>query len=269
MTEETGDETGRAEGPAKRARRRAQRGLFDAAADLYAATRPGYPPALAAFIAATAGAGPGAPVLEVGCGTGQLAAALAPFGFALTAIDIGPHMIEAARRHVAAGGIRFQVAVFEDFAAEPGSFGLVVSGAAFHWIDPEVRFARAARLLRPGGWLALAGYEERYDPPLGPALDALWHEHAAGAGAWVTRPADAAAISVSGLFGPPVHRVFRTRLTRSADDVVGVENTRATTLSWPEAERREFSARLRALTGDEPGAGLTLEASVTMARAGR
>ena len=65
MTRETEDAT-------ERDRRRYQRELFDGVARLYAATRPGYPPELAGFVAATAGAGPGAAVLEVGCGTGQL-----------------------------------------------------------------------------------------------------------------------------------------------------------------------------------------------------
>ncbi len=59
MTRET-------EGEAERERRRYQRGLFDKVARLYQATRPGYPAELAEFAVATAGLGPGAPVLEVG-----------------------------------------------------------------------------------------------------------------------------------------------------------------------------------------------------------
>jgi hypothetical protein len=59
VTRETEDAT-------ERDRRRYQRELFDGVARLYAATRPGYPPELAGFVAATAGAGPGAAVLEVG-----------------------------------------------------------------------------------------------------------------------------------------------------------------------------------------------------------
>jgi len=93
------------EGEAERVRRRYQRGLFDGAARLYQATRPGYPRELAGFVAATAGAGAGTPVLEVGCGTGQLTERLMPFGFALTAIDIGASMIEVARERVAGDGI--------------------------------------------------------------------------------------------------------------------------------------------------------------------
>ena len=195
-----------AEGKAERDRRRYQRGLFDQVAHLYAATRPGYPAELAPFVAVTAGAGPGAAVLEVGCGTGQLTERLVPLRFRLTAIDVGASMIEAARRRFAGPDVAFHAVAFEELGAADASFDLVIAGASFHWIDPEVRFRKAARLLRPGGWLAVAGYEERYDEPLGSALDAMWRARADGDGAWVTRPADAAAISGSGLFEAPVHR---------------------------------------------------------------
>jgi len=257
MSLESEDET-------ERARRHRQRGLFDAVARLYAATRPGYPPGLAQFVAATAGLRAGAPVLEVGCGTGQLTSALLPFGFTLTAIDIGASMIEVARER-ARGDVAFRVVSFEELDAGPASFDLVISGAAFHWIDPEVRFRQAARLLRPGGWLALAGYEERYDEPVGSMLDAMWLARSADDGVWVTRRADARAIGDSKLFGPSVHRVFRQRLARSAADVIGVENTRATALSWPGGVREEFFAELRERLGSRAEVGVTLEASVTMA----
>jgi ubiquinone/menaquinone biosynthesis C-methylase UbiE len=256
--EETEDET-------ERAKRLYQRGLFDDVASLYQATRPGYPPGLAEFVAATASVGAGERVLEVGCGTGQLTQALLPFGFTLTAIDLGAAMIDIASERIGTAGVSFRAVAFEELDAAPATFGLVIAGAAFHWIDPEVRFRKAARLLRPGGWLAVAGYEERYDETLGSALDAMWHARADTAGAWVTRPADADAISGSGLFGPPVERTFAHRITRRAQDVIGVENTRATTLSWPQEVRGAFNAELRDRLIDLPEVGVTIETSVTMA----
>jgi SAM-dependent methyltransferase len=249
----------------ERARRRHQRGLFDGVARLYAATRPGYPAELAGFVVATASVGAGDPVLEVGCGTGQLTSVLAPFGFALTAIDLGPSMIEVARERAGAAGVTFLASSFESLDAPPGTFGLIIAGAAFHWVDPEVRFRKAARLLRPGGWLAVAGYEERYDEPVGSALDRIWRARSANDGAWVTRPADDEAISGSGLFGPPAYRTFSRRLTRSAADAIGVENTRATSLSWPDDERSEFSAELGRLLSRRDPVGVTVTSSVTMA----
>jgi SAM-dependent methyltransferase len=232
---------------------------------LYAETRPGYPAELAGFVAATASVGAGDPVLEVGCGTGQLTSALAPFGFALTAIDLGPSMIEIARERAGADGVTFLASSFESLEAPPGTFGLIIAGAAFHWIDPEVRFRKAARLLRPGGWLAVAGYEERYEEPVGSALHGMWLARSADDGAWVTRPADDEAIMGSGLFGPPAHRTFTRRFTRPAADVIGVENTRATSLSWPEGVRAEFNAELGRLLSSLGPVGVTLTSSVTIA----
>jgi ubiquinone/menaquinone biosynthesis C-methylase UbiE len=257
--------TEQTEGDAERARRRYQRGLFDGVARLYEATRPGYPAALAEFLAATAGTGPGAPVLEVGCGTGQLTERLAAFGFTLTAIDLGASMVEVASERVPRGSVAFQAVAFEDLDAAPGSFDLIVSATAFHWVDPEVRFRKAARLLRRGGWLAVAGCREVYDEPLGSALEELWLARSADDGAWVTRPADAAAISDSGLFEAPVHRVFTERAAYPAENLIGVENTRATSLSWPQDVRDGFNAELRQLLGARE-VPLTVESQVTMAR---
>ena len=254
-----------AETQGERDKRRYQRTLFDGVAGRYQESRPGYPSHVVDFVVSTAGLDAGSTVLEVGCGTGQLTERLASFGCALTAIDIGPAMIAAARRRLADSRVSFQVVSFEDLAAGDASFDLVISGCAFHWIDPDVRFAKSARLLRPGGWLAVTGCSEHYDEPLGSALDGLWLTRAADDGAWATRPADATAFSDSGLFAAPVRRTFTRRATYSAEGVMGVENTRATSLSWPQDVRDGFNAELRQLLGGRE-VPLTLEAPVTMAR---
>jgi len=127
-----------------RNKRRYQRTLFDGIAARYEESRPGYPPEIAEFVATTAGLGPGAAVLEVGCGTGQLTERLAGSGFRLTAIDIGPAMVAAARQRVTDAEASFEITSFEDLAAADASFDLVISSAAFHWIDPEVAFSKSA-----------------------------------------------------------------------------------------------------------------------------
>jgi ubiquinone/menaquinone biosynthesis C-methylase UbiE len=68
--------------------------------------------------------------------------------------------------------LSFQVSSFEDFAAADASFDLIVSGTAFHWVDPEAMFCKPARLLRPGGWLALLETGERYDDRCAPPCSA-------------------------------------------------------------------------------------------------
>lgn len=248
----------------ERSKRHYQRTLFDGVSGLYEASRPGYPGHIVEFVVATAGLGPGAAVLEVGCGTGQLTESLAGFGFSLTAIDIGPSMIAAARRRLEGSAVSFQAASFEDLDAADASFDLIISAAAFHWIDPDVKFAKSARLLRPGGWLAVLDIGERYDDPLGAALNGMWVARN-DTGAWVRRAPDAEVMAGTGLFGAPVGQTDTQRFTRPADAVIGVENTRATSLSWPDDVRLRFTEELRHHLGAQPEAHLTLSTTVTMA----
>jgi ubiquinone/menaquinone biosynthesis C-methylase UbiE len=256
-----------AESGQERSRRRRQRTLFDGVAQLYQATRASYPAEIIDFLMATAGTGPGSTVLEVGCGTGQLTRDLARHGFDLTAIDIGPAMIAAARREVQDPAVSFQVSSFEDFTSADGALDLIVSATAFHWIDPEIKFTKPARLLRPGGWLALLAIGEVYDQPLNEALHAMWAARSEDK-AWSARrpPSDADAIAGSGLFDRPAQRTHQRRTTVTPATVIGVENTRATTLSWPDDVREEFTAELRSQLGSLAEVPLTLHTSLTMAR---
>jgi ubiquinone/menaquinone biosynthesis C-methylase UbiE len=261
--------TGGAESERDQTKRHHQRTLFDGIADRYQRARPGYPAHIADFIAATAEIGPGAAVLEVGCGTGQLTERLAYSSFRLTAIDPGPSMVAAGRRRLADAGVRFEITSFEELNAPEGSFDLVISGTAFHWIDPGVAFAKPARLLRPGGWLALAGTHEHYDDPFGTALDDLWVAHGDTGGAWEKRPSDPAVIAASGLFGPAARLDDRQRAVLPTAGVIALESTRAAFLTWPPGTQRQFTADLRALLEPAPEVHLTRHTSVVMAQVRR
>jgi len=251
----------------KRGKRRHQRTLFDGVAQLYDASRLGYPADIVEFIVATAGVGTGSTVLEVGCGTGQLTEGLARFGFDLTAIDLGPSMIAHARRRLVGAAISLQVASFEDFAAADDSFDLIVSGTAFHWVDPEVKFRKSARLLRPGGWLALVATGEQYDEPFAEALLAMWVARSDDDGAWAIQRklANTEIIASTGLFSPPIEMTDERRLVRPVSAVISVENTRATSLSWPDDVRRGFTEDLRQLLAGQAEVHLTQQTSLTMA----
>ncbi len=241
--------------------------LFDGAAQLYDACRLGYPGDIVEFLVTTASISAGSTVLEVGCGTGQLTDRLAYSGFNLTAIDIGPSMIAVARLRLETTDVSFQVTAFEDLAASEASFDLIVSGTAFHWIDPEVKFHKSARLLRPGGWLALLATGERYDDPLGGELLKMWVARSDDGGAWVKQQlADSEAIADTGLFADPVERTHARRLVRPVDAVVGVESTRAVSLGWPDGVRRGFTDELRRHLRSQAEVHLTQETTLTMAR---
>jgi len=136
-----------------------ERGLqFDRVAEAYDRHRPAYPDELVDAASRAAGLRPGDPVLEVGCGTGKLTAALVHRGLDVVALDPGPSMIEYARHAIPPGEAEFVEARFEDAELPSEGFAAVFSAAAFHWIDPEVSWAKAAAMLRPRGSLVLMGY---------------------------------------------------------------------------------------------------------------
>lgn len=234
------------ETPEQRRAREQRRVLFDGVAGLYDATRRGYPAEIADAVVVNAGIGPGAAVLEIGCGTGQLTRELAARAFNLTAIDIGPAMVQAARRNVADATVEFQACSFEDFA-DSGPFDLIVSATAFHWIDPGVGLTKAARLLRPGGWLALLTTGERYPEPLRSGLRELWIRYSHQGWAGLDQPEWLTALRQTSLFGQIVETSHTRPVRLPAETVVGLERTRAAFLSYTEQEQADFTADLRAL----------------------
>jgi SAM-dependent methyltransferase len=143
-------------------RRRQYGRVFDRVADEYDRYRPTYPDALVDEACRVAGIGPGDRVLEVGCGTGQLTRSLAARGLRVVAVEPGGRLIAVARRNVP-GAVEFVHARFEDADLPAGGFGAVFSASAWHWIDPDVGWRKAAHLLGPGGTIALiqhSGFDE-------------------------------------------------------------------------------------------------------------
>jgi SAM-dependent methyltransferase len=116
--------------------------------------------------------GPGDRVLDLGCGTGHLTAAIADRGADVVGVDASPEMIAAAREthpELAAEG-RFVVADASEYdprggadadadadADGPGgSFDGVLSNAMLHWVPDAAQgdvLATVRDALRPGGCL--------------------------------------------------------------------------------------------------------------------
>jgi ubiquinone/menaquinone biosynthesis C-methylase UbiE len=133
--------------------------VFDDVAAEYDRHRPVYPDELIDHACRVAGIGSGDRVLEVGCGSGQLTRSLAGRGLRVTALEPGTSLISLARQNLeGAGEVRFVNAQFEDARLPRERFRAVFSASAFHWVDPEVSWQRAADVLVPGGTLALVQY---------------------------------------------------------------------------------------------------------------
>lgn len=125
-------------------------------AEAYDDVRRGYAPALVDAVLTRGSLGAGSRVVEVGCGTGKLTELLVARRLVVDAVDPGARMIEVARGRVGRSPLaRFHRARFEDVDLPEGTFAGVFSATAFHWVDPAIGWSKAARLLEPGGVLAL------------------------------------------------------------------------------------------------------------------
>ena len=126
---------------------------FGSVADAYDRARPGYPPDAARWLAGDTPAR----VLELGAGTGLLTADLVALGHRVLATD----PLEEMLRHLAARlpAVPAARAVAERIPLPSRSVDVVVSAQAFHWFDLERALPEIARVLRPGGEIALVWNE--------------------------------------------------------------------------------------------------------------
>ena len=129
---------------APQAPRRDPRAFNDVAA-LYDEVRPGYSADIIDTIVALAGLSPGARILEIGCGTGQITVPLAARGYAITALEPGAALAALAGRKCRPyPRVEIVRTSFEAWAPPPQPFDLVLAAQAFHWIEPRWGCARAA-----------------------------------------------------------------------------------------------------------------------------
>ena len=124
--------------------------VFDEVAELYDAARPTYPPELLAAVSGLLGMQKR--ILEIGCGTGQATLPLARLGCCITALEPGPNLAALAAKNLALyPQVQIQTTTFEEWLAAENQYDLVLSATAFHWVSPEVRYAKSAQALTSGG----------------------------------------------------------------------------------------------------------------------
>jgi SAM-dependent methyltransferase len=239
------------------------RETFGAVAELYDRARPTYPAAVFDDLAELAQLEPGSRVLEIGPGTGQATRELVRRGYAVTGVELSPALAEVARRNVPEAEI--VVADFETWEPAEPSFDTVVVFNAFHWIAPEVRYAKPAGLLRPGGALAVVGaphvlpeggdpffaeVQEDYDAvvpdpdhqPLAPP-----EEIEGWADDW----------RASGFFERAEERRHLVAIRYTADEFIAVLGTFSDNLALPEEQREELFRRIHARIAARPGGTVT------------
>ncbi len=241
---------------------------FDAAASLYQAARPDYPDELYGDLSAITGVRPPARLLEVGCGPGKATLPLARMGFGITAIELGRNLAAAARQNLAAfPDVTVATGSFEEWRPDdPHSFELVYAATAWHWVDPQVRYAKAAETLMPGGHLAVWGashaFPEGFDPffteiqevytEIGETYDGDWPPAPPDA-----KPDDSAEFDSSGHFKTVAVRRYVWARRYGADAYIDLLNTFSGHIAMEPAKREHLYAQIRRRLARRPDGQLT------------
>jgi SAM-dependent methyltransferase len=128
---------------------------FNEVAAEYDRLRPGFIPELYEDIFAYSGIDASWRVLEIGIGTGQATLPILDTGCSVTAVEIGDKLAEFTRQKFSdRPNLSVITTAFEDYHADDGSFDMVYSANAFHWIPEDIGYPKVFGLLQSGGTFA-------------------------------------------------------------------------------------------------------------------
>jgi SAM-dependent methyltransferase len=252
------------------------RATFDRAADSYQDARPDYPAELYSDLLAITGVTPPAYLLEVGCGPGKATLPLARMGFPITAIELGAALAAEARHRLAEfAGVSVITSSFEDWAPQAGArFDLVYAATAWNWVDPEVKYAKAAKLLTQGGHLAVwnAGHAmpAGFDPfftEIQKVYEEIGERHD---GPWPPPPPEdqpdpiAPELDASGHFTLVGTKLYVWAVRYTADEYIALLDTFSGHIAMEPARREHLYREIRRRLAARPDGRLTRHWSVTL-----
>jgi SAM-dependent methyltransferase len=239
------------------------RETFGSVPELYDRARPEYPDVVFDDLAELADLEPGSRVLEIGPGTGQATVELVRRGFAVSAVELSSELAAIARRNVPEAAI--EVGDFETWEPPEPGFDAVTVFNAFHWIAPELRYAKPARLLRPGGALAVVGAPHVLPEDGDPFFAEVQDDYDAVVPHPDNRPPPppneiegwAKDWQASGFFERVQERQHLVTLTYTADEYVALLGTFSDNLALPEEQREELFRRVHARIATRPEGTVT------------
>lgn len=136
---------------------------FKGTAYYYARYRPGYPAAFFDFVAEAFGIDGRGRLLDLGCGTGQIAVPFADRFEEVVAMDPEAEMLAELRRGLGAKGtgnitlVQGSSADLSSLMETLGTFRLVTMGNSFHWMDRVATLDILAQMVEPGGGVVVVG----------------------------------------------------------------------------------------------------------------
>jgi SAM-dependent methyltransferase len=219
---------------------------FALAPEAYERGRPMYPFAAVRRLVREVRIKPESAVLDLAAGTGKLTRLLAQLGAAVVAVE--PVDAMRARLIETIPGARALAGTAESIPLEDESMDAVTVGQAFHWFDGDAALAEIARVLRPGGLLALLWNRRVLEDPLNEAIEELVGPYRGEVpshrtGAWRE------AFGRTTAFGPLEEKAFANVLEQDADGLEARVGSISFIASLEPAERARVLERARALAG--------------------
>jgi ubiquinone/menaquinone biosynthesis C-methylase UbiE len=211
---------------------------FSRSAEAYERGRPDYPEAAIAYLVELVR--PGATVLDLAAGTGKLTRPLMAAGLRVVAVE------PVAEMRAALPGALEGTA--EAIPLGDGSVDAVTVGQAFHWFDGDAALAEIARVLRPGGLLAIVWNKRVDTDPLNRAIEELVAPYRGDTpghrGPW------RAAFDRTSAFTPLEEAAFDHPVVQDADSLEARVGSISFIAALDPAERAGVLERARAIAGD-------------------
>jgi len=137
---------------------------FSSRVENYIKYRPSYPPEVFACLKHECGLSKATPVADIGSGTGIFSQLLAEHAGRVYGVEPNREMREAAERLLADLPTFTSVnGTSEQTQLPANSVDLITAAQAFHWFDRVAARREFARILKPGGWVALIWNDRRVD----------------------------------------------------------------------------------------------------------
>jgi SAM-dependent methyltransferase len=211
---------------------------FGAAADAYAAARPGYPPDAVDFLLRGARR-----VLDLGAGTGKFSQALVAAGHEVVAVEPSTRML--AQLRAALPGVEAHEGSAEATGLPSRSVDDVVVAQAWHWVEPALAVPEVARVLRPGGSLGLV-WNVRDDTV--DWVRQVWTLAQRGE----EREMGVDTSEVGAPFGPPQRFTTRHEHVTDRAGILDLVASRSYVIVLPEDERRALLAAVAEVLDGHP-----------------